>query len=249
MQTYYIGNGKVTEGGHDREATREELIEFLRAGSEDRVRDTENHRQMIEKINERTQNELTVLRNFYAENSGAVSKDFPQTLSYKYLGNGEMQIGDVRVKMSRQFLIEHLNTTNRLLDTGCEEVKKLEEKLQLAKIELATYFRKSVENNETECRNIEVVLCEEKKYETDFLVVVFDFPVDAPNEVGWSTNVPSPIAGIAGVRMYKCGWGFVNLSNYEKQAIGKFFDECKMQRGKWYWCSMSYYPDSAIVVK
>lgn len=51
MQTYYIGNGKVTEGGHDREATREELIEFLRAGSEDRARDTENHRLMIEKMN------------------------------------------------------------------------------------------------------------------------------------------------------------------------------------------------------
>lgn len=249
MQTYYIGNGKVTEGGHEREATREELIEFLRAGSEDRARDTENHRQMIEKINERTQNELTALRNFYADNNGAVSKDFPQTLYHRYLGNGEMQIGDVRVKMSRQFLIEHLATVYRLLDTGHEEVKKLEEKLQLAKIELATYFRKSVENSETECRNIEVVLREEKKYETDFLVVVYDFPVDAPNEVGWSTNVTSPISAIAGVRMYKGGWGFVSLNNYEKQAIGKFFDECKMQRGKWYWCSMSYYPDSAIIVK
>ena len=256
MQTYYIGNGKVTEGGHDRDATREELIEFLRAGSADRARDTERHLQMLETVRKDKETtvaslneEIAKLSNFYVENSGAVSKDFPQTLNHKYLGDGKMQIGDVCVTMSRQFLIEHLDIVQRLLNNERDEVKKLYEQLKLTKEELSTFFRKSVENNETECRTLEVFLHEQQKHDTDFLVTVYDYPLQPPNEIDWNSNVTLPASAIAGLRMYNGGWGFVHLSGYEKNAIGKAFSDGNLIRGKYYWCTMSYYPNTVVVVK
>lgn len=247
MQDYYIGDGKINCGGHVREATREELIGFLNDASENRTADNAIYAAHVLKLNKAIDDLKAVAekyKDFFNRYNGTDSSSIPSTLSLFYKGKGYIEVGGEIIKMSPSFVIEYLELTLKNYNNQTQELKSLQVELKQTKKELASTFSKLVDADETQCRALEVCLSTEKKTDNDFLIVVVEFPLDAPNEIGWSYNCKGQPRILVGVALDGHGWSFTRLTTYEKQAIGRQFEIDRLELNKYYWCGLSYDPSS-----
>lgn len=247
MQDYYIGDGKINCGGHIREATREELIGFLNDASENRTADNAVYAAHVLKLNKANDDLKTLAekyKDFFNRYNGADASSIPSTLSLNYKGNGYIEAGTELIKMSPSFLMQFLELTLKLYSNQTQELKHTLDELKQTKKELANTFSKLVDADETQCRALEVCLSTEKKTDNDFLIAVVEFPLEAPNEIGWSYKCKGQPRILVGVALDDDAWSFTRLTTYEKQAIGRQFEIDRLQLNKYYWCGLSYDPSS-----
>lgn len=237
MQTNYIGDGKVTEYGHTRDATLAEMIEFMNhaegrlaqtcEGSEKAIKALERKLEIAQKREERRQQ-------YHCENEGPSDTAFPASLERVYLGDGIIRIGNTKLTMSREFLIFQL-------DKQVMVEKRLGAENEKLKAEVFNTYRDLVNASTTHNRTLEIFLSTERISDKDFLVALADLTLPPPNEIGWNDTVIHPIGAIVAANIYGGGWGFAQLSAYEKECIGKQHVRLELERNRWYWCSLAYY--------
>lgn len=236
MNLDYNGDGQVTDqNGVTREATVAEMTYFLKHQQEENekviaARDSKVA-QLAKEIERRNQ--------YHFQNEGPNDMAFPASLERTYLGDGIMRIGECVLNMSREFLIGWL-------DKQVMVEKRLWAENQKLKLEVFNTFRDLIAASPTQNRTLEIFLGTERATDKDFLIALVNLDIPPPNEIGWGDHIAQPVCAVVAANMYGSAWGFAHLSAYEKNAIVHQHEHLKLERNRWYWCSLAYYENLQI---